>query len=402
MKFRLITFCMLASAMAGMAIGQPAAAQGAPPPPGAAMHVEMQTKQAPLGVGAPGLLAPPTPAMRSVMSATAAYADKQCTGKDGDAATDCRLTALWDATQCTAAPAKTDTPAPGGAPGKLPDAPTDEKCAQAAGPSQFEYEVASLKPHKDDGGGRGNFMMMGGTDDTYRAVNTTVRNMVQNAFSTGLQMEIKNMPDWASSEHYDVDAKMTPEVADALKKLSPDDRGLARRYMMLQVVKDRLNLKAHLETKEVPAYDMVIGKNGPKLKDADPNAKENGTMRMTMNQDKMVLTATGMNMTMLARNLQNTAGRPVFDKTGLTGTYDFTLEYAPGMMNGIGPGMPVPPGGTAAGAGPATSIAPAVSDPVGGAATAQDAIATLGLKLVASHGPMNVLVIEHIDKPDAN
>jgi uncharacterized protein (TIGR03435 family) len=204
-------------------------------------------------------------------------------------------------------------------------------------------------------------------------------------------MEISGGPSWMKDLHYDIEAKFAPEVVDALKKLTPDDRQFVRRCLMQQLLKERADLVVRVETKEVPAYDLAIGKNGSKLKEADPNSKENGSMNMHQEQGKTVITAKGMQLTNLARNLSQFAGRPVFDKTGLTGIYDITLEFAheqnlsasapDGGASGTGPAMPTDPSGP--------SIMAALDE-------------QLGLKLVPSRGPKMVVVIEHIDKPDSN
>jgi len=396
MKFRLITFCILASAFLSVMTAE-ARGQGAPPPPPpqseAAMKAGRGAVSAPIG-GPP--MDKATPQLRMVQKAISAYADKQCAGKSGDAADECRETALWDAAKCTLNPAKADANDP--ASQSTAEVSVDAQCAKAAGPSQFEYEVASIKPNKDNNGGRGG-TIIGNGGDFYRGTNMSLQNMVMTAYNTGLEMEVKDMPDWARSDRYDVDAKMTPEVADLLRKLSADDRGLATKLMMRALVQDRLNLKAHLETKEVPTYDLVIGKNGPKLGTPDPNAKDNNRMSMMPDPDHpgaVLMTAKGVELSFLTRNLANMAGRPVFDKTGLTGTFDFTISIARDQAAGRGEG------GGAAASGPGGSAAPSAPDPGAGGNNVMDAVATLGLKLVPSRGPKNVLVIEHIDKPDAN
>jgi uncharacterized protein (TIGR03435 family) len=319
---------------------------------------------------------PPSPEAQRLATLISTTATAKCGGKDADAAPDCRMKALWELTRCPPqdAPASKDAAAP------------SQPCV-AGGPG-FEFDVASIKPHKDDGNGG---MMVGGSPDGWRSINGTMQNTVLNAYSTGLQMEINGAPGWMNDLHYDIEAKYTPEVMDALKKLTPEDRQFVRRYVMQQLLKERTNLAVHVETKEVPAYDLAIGKNGSKLKEADPNSKENGSMNMHQEQGKTVITAKGMQLTNLARNLSQFAGRPVFDKTGLTGIYDITLEFAheqnlsasapDGGASGTGPAMPTDPSGP--------SIMAALDE-------------QLGLRLVPSRGPKMVVVIEHIDKPDSN
>jgi uncharacterized protein (TIGR03435 family) len=355
-------FCAVAMAamLAGAGSAQTAQAPPKVPPP-------------PAVIGVP----PPSPEAQHLATQISDYATAQCGGKDAIAAPDCRVKALWAATQC---PEKVTA--------QSADAKTDfSDCKVPDG--GFEYEVSSIKPHKDDGQ---NFMSFNNTADGYRTTNITMKNLVLNAFSSGLQIQITGAPAWADDVHYDVEAKSVPEVADALKKLTSDDRNFVRRYMMQQVLKERMNFVAHVDTKEVPSYDLVVGKNGAKLKESDPNAKDNGTMRMMQtDQGKAMITAKGTQISNLARNLSGPAGRPVFDKTGLKGMYDVTLEYArePNLSANV-------PNG-----GPTGNASPVPSDPSG--PSLLSAIEEqLGLKLVSSRGPMQVIVVEKMDKPDAN
>jgi uncharacterized protein (TIGR03435 family) len=304
------------------------------------------------------------------------FAIAQCGGKDAGAAPDCHITALWAATQC---------------PDRVTAAPADTTATSAHCPATeqgFEYEVSSIKPHKDDGNIGS---PVSPTADGYRAISVTMRKTVLYAYSAGLQLEITGEPAWMNQTRFDIEAKFAPEVAEALKKLTPDDRSFVQRYMIQQVLKERMNFAAHLDTKEVPAYDLVVGKNGPKLKAADPDAKDNGSTSMQPDLVKIVLIGKGVPMVTLARNLSGAAGRPVFDKTGLAGIYDFTLAIA--RDQDLSASVP--------GEGAAGTAAARISDPSGRTVTAA-LEEQLGLKLVSSRGPMQVVVIEHMDKPGAN
>jgi uncharacterized protein (TIGR03435 family) len=329
----------------------------------------------------PGLQGPnpfaQTPEAQKLAAQISDYATAQCGGKDAVGAPDCRIKILWAATQC---------------PDRVTQTPADKTqsdsrpCVVPDG--GFEYEVSSIKPHKDEG--QNSFSTVGNTADGYHATNMNMRNAVMNAYAAGMQIEITGTPSWFDDARFDVEAKYVPEVADAIKKLTPADRGFVQRYMMQQLLKERTHLAVRIETKEVPSYDLVVGKNGPKLKEADPNAKDNGTMRMMMDQGKMVMTAKGMQMSNFARNLAGSAGRPVFDKTGLTGRYDVTMEYS--REQNLSATVP-----NASPTGSAPAPAP---DPIG--PSVFDSVEALGLKLVPSRGPMMVVVIEHMEKPDAN
>ncbi|MFZ0820042.1 MAG: TIGR03435 family protein [Candidatus Acidiferrales bacterium] len=377
MKSRAIFICVLmgvgACAAANVCSAQapPQAPPKAPPPP------------AMIGP------APPSPEAQRLATLISAYATAQCGGKDSAAAPDCWAKSLWDGTQCP----PQDTSANNDASANKDAAATSQPCVPG-GPG-FVYDVASIKEVKDDG--TRNSSGGGGTADGDREVNVTMWATVHNAYSRGLQLQVTGGPSWLNQTRYDIEAKFVPEVGDALKKLSQDDRGFVRRYMMQQLLKERMNFAAHVETKEVPSFDLIVGKNGPRLRAADPTAKDNGSMRMQPDQGRMVITGKGIGMISLASLVQNYAGRPVFDKTGLTGMYDLKLVFAPVLLNGMGVGGPLPPGVSAAGNGPDLP-----ADPGGGQTVMAAIEEQLGLKLVPSRGPMMVVVIEHMDKPDAN
>ena len=141
----------------------------------------------------------------------------------------------------------------------------------------------------------------------------------------------------------------------------------------------------------MPIYALIVGKNGPKLQsspDGDTNIK--GAMMMRPGH----LTANGISMALLSANLSNMVGRVVVDKTGLPGVYDFTLEFTPergqgGFFAGApGPGpegkeMPPPPDPNA------PSIFTALQE-------------QLGLKLDSQKGPVDMFVIDRIEKPTEN
>ena len=111
-------------------------------------------------------------------------------------------------------------------------------------------------------------------------------------------------------------------------------------------------------------------------------------MSMGMRPGKATMNASGMTMTQLVEMLANQVDRPIVDGTGLTGKYDFTLEFAPEMRNM--PSMPMMAGG-----GPVTEgeSAPSLFTAV------QE---QLGLKMQDAKDPVEMLIIDHMEKPDAN
>ncbi|MFZ0819124.1 MAG: TIGR03435 family protein [Candidatus Acidiferrales bacterium] len=263
--------------------------------------------------------------------------------------------------------------------------------------SKFEYEVASFKPDKSDTG----MTRMQSAPDGFSATNMMLQNLVTSAF--GIQnYQLEGAPSWLTSERFDIDAKMDPAVSEAFQKLSPEDRNLARQHMFQVLLADRCNLKFHRESKELPVYALVIGKNGSKLKEAKPDdtypngiqgaGGRGGRGVMSMNGRGGAQTMTGQAVPIgnLARTLASFLGRPVLDKTGLTGMYDYTLQWSPEDTRAQAPsggGDGQPPAAPSEPAGP--TLLMAVQD-------------QLGLKLESGKGPVEIIVIEHIERPSEN
>jgi bla regulator protein BlaR1 len=237
------------------------------------------------------------------------------------------------------------------------------------------FEVASIKPNKasDD---RMMFMM---TPDGLSATGTPMGMILRQAF--GVEDDrIFGKPGWVQQDKFDVQAKVEAADAPTLKKLTPDQRF----SMLLPVLEERLNLKYHHETREMPVYMLVTARGGTKLKPTAPDVPNaaiaqganSGPMRHSLLlNDPGHLESRGTNLDLLVHELSQTLGRTVINKTGLTGNYDYTLSWTP--ENG-------PPTDTT---GP--SLFTAIQE-------------QLGLRLEAEKEPVEVVVIDHIDKPSAN
>ncbi len=132
-----------------------------------------------------------------------------------------------------------------------------------AGPEKPRYEVATIKPHPDEG-----MMMQFGmqmTPDGISVKGLPLQMLVRQAFALPAD-RILNEPEWLKSARFDIEAKVSPEDAPKLKSLSPQQRG----EMMLPLLEERFGLKFHHEMKTLPVYTLVAAKGGPKLKDAKP------------------------------------------------------------------------------------------------------------------------------------
>jgi uncharacterized protein (TIGR03435 family) len=197
--------------------------------------------------------------------------------------------------------------------------------------------------------------------------------------------------------------------------------------MIQSMLESRFQLKAHYESREAPIYDLVLAKDGPKVKSSEdqtpvmiagppppllcaPNPvptsegqrgtpfdprgpMPRGSMRISGGPGGTTLTAAAVPLSVLTNSLRQNLGRPVVDKTGLTGLFDLRLQYS---LDGV-PGVPTPFGGIAA---PAAGTIGAPADPLPSLFTAIQE--QLGLKLESSKAPVEILVIESAQKPVEN
>jgi uncharacterized protein (TIGR03435 family) len=229
--------------------------------------------------------------------------------------------------------------------------------------------------------------MMMFTQDGVRITNIPLRLVVREAF--GLEDDrIFGVPGWAKTSTFDIEAKVAPDDAPKLKGLSFDQR----RAMLISLLEERCGLKFHHETRELPTYDLVVAKGGSKLqasKPDPPGTKGKGhTLMMTGRGN---VESTGTDIPGLARILSRVLGRTVVDKTGLTGNFDYKLDWTPDDAT---PAMTK--GGDAA------SAESASSQDNGGPSLFTALEEQLGLKLESSKGPVDVVVIDQLAQPTAN
>jgi uncharacterized protein (TIGR03435 family) len=254
--------------------------------------------------------------------------------------------------------------------------------AQAPAPA---FEAASIKVNKSGEAGGG----FGGRPGRIVVTNYTLRDIIRNAY--GVQRyQIVGGPDWLAQDRFDINAK------------APDGAAQSQLLAMMQnLLSDRFKLRVHRETRDLPAFALFLarpdGRLGPKMQPATFDCAAATTARARGETpaipqpvgDRPVCGARtnpgrilvgGYAIADFARNLGGFAGRPVIDRTGLTGAYDFELTWTPDE--------PPPPGVTL----------PAWYDANG--PSLQAAVQEqLGLKLEATTGPVDVLVIDGAERP---
>ena len=245
-----------------------------------------------------------------------------------------------------------------------------------------EFEVASIKPNASYDGRILLQVLPGGGLTTSGATLSFLLTLAYEVRS----FQISGGAGWINSERFDVVARSdrstgsqndpsdpTRITAEQLKAMQQQ-----MRPKLQALLADRFKLTLHRETREESVYALVVGKGGAKFQQANGNF---GGLRIGKSQ----LTGSGATVEMLATALANQLGRPVLDRTGLKGQFDFKLEWAPDAAQASPPGVDAPtPAGTS---GP--SVFTAVQE-------------QLGLKLESSKGPVEMLVIDHVERPSEN
>ena len=258
-----------------------------------------------------------------------------------------------------------------------------------------EFEVASVKPAAPTGPGN---LSVGVHIDgaMVRCSYLSLLNYLNMAY------DVKDFqiigPDWLASERFDIVAKR-PDGVEGEKAL---------RGMMASLLQDRFKMTLHRETRDLPAYALVVGKGGLKIKEVPPdtdadmskvdvNVTGGGQGGTTVNlgggsslsYQMTTMTAKKVTFASITDSLSKFLDRPVVDMTGLNGRYDFKLEYSAAELRNL-----------VKASGADASMIPDFGDPTISIFTS---VETLGLKLEARKSPVEVIVIDSVQKtPTAN
>jgi uncharacterized protein (TIGR03435 family) len=269
--------------------------------------------------------------------------------------------------------------------------------AQSSAASQSPaFDVTSVKPNKSGVGGTFiNFQPSG----RFTGTNVTLRALIRIAYGTPQVLpdsQVSGGPDWLDSDRFDVEGKTDAEPAR-------DAQGIPRQMILMlrALLADRFKLVVRNETRERPTYALVVSRNdgrlGPKLRRVDvdcaavrtgrvvapPTASANPVTRPLcggMKDGPGKLAGGGATMAELATILSKYVDREVFDQTGLNGHFELELDWIPFQ-----------------GQASATDTGFRVADSGPGIFTATQE--QLGLKLNATRGSVDVLVIDHAEQP---
>ena len=243
------------------------------------------------------------------------------------------------------------------------------------------FEVASVKPAPPDNG-TGMTTVQGGIDSkdpgqvTYR--NISIMNLLGRAYGPHNSWQIVG-PNWLDADRFDVIAKIPAGTTKEQFQI-----------MLRNLLAERFGLKLHHETREFKSYNLVIAKGGPELQPSAPGADRNQDGFPILNRPgastefsrradgvsvaRMVVKAQPVSV--LLPSLSSELKGKVADQTGLTGTYDFRLEYTPFVLQQA-----------------ASSANAELETP-----SLVTAIKSLGLAITDTKTPQDVLVIDHVEK----
>jgi uncharacterized protein (TIGR03435 family) len=221
------------------------------------------------------------------------------------------------------------------------------------------YEVASIRPSSPD---PSDVAQTAITGDRFVVENASVKRMVYMAYGISTPDYISNLPEWTNHGRFDIQAKLEDNTAHQTE--------LQRTPVILRaLLVDRFQFKSHYEKLDRPAYALVLDKRGSKVKEAA------AADQLEMNIRHGLIHLSDAPMTLLIQGLSTMTGHPVVDKTGLAGRYNIDLEWAPDELGGTNDAGP--------------SIFTVLRE-------------KLGLKLMPIKAPIDVLVVDHIEKPSPN
>jgi uncharacterized protein (TIGR03435 family) len=244
------------------------------------------------------------------------------------------------------------------------------RAQQPAGPSEFD--AVSVKP--SDPNSRQGTIVDVKPGGILHVVNASLKDLIETAYDVRT-FQIEGGPKWADATKYDVDATpgARPQGATA-----PPPGWTNVRFKVQALLRDRFHLQLHRESKMLPVYSLAIATGGVK----SSGLQATQTPHRGVNAGSGMMLGEAASMPDLAYKLSRLLGRPVVNNTGLEGNYDFKLEWTPD------PGPPAPD-------------ARPVEAPMGPSlfsAIQQQ----LGLRLEATKGPVDILVIDGVERPSEN
>jgi len=280
---------------------------------------------------------------------------------------------------------------------QIPTNPAQPPSPAAQAAALPAWAVSTVKPSSPDA--RGSLIRY--MSDGIKITNMNLMAVVVQAF--GVEPDhVLTGPNVARIRgNFDIEAKVAPEDAPKMNEMKIDQQ----RPMVVALLEERFGLKFHHETRDLPLYELVVAKGGAKIQASKLIAEPGEASRlfpelgqppspgrhMFVTRGLGHIESTEMGMSALAEWLSRQLGRTVVDKTGLTGDFHYKLDWTPDYASSLMP----------------TGSNPALRDNAVSKEAAGPSLFTaleeqLGLKLKSTRGPVDVIVIDHIDRPAEN
>jgi uncharacterized protein (TIGR03435 family) len=251
------------------------------------------------------------------------------------------------------------------------DSPPPESLKPMAADANPSFEVSTIKPSNPDQQG----VSLGHNGRHFHTENTSLNYLIASAY--GLQRkQIVGVSAWAETDKYDIEAISAPEGVPNFRQ---------ENLMIQKLLAERFRLVFHYEKRELSVYSLVPETTAPKLtkSESDPSSGPDFSF-----PGIGALIVTNATMSEFVQMLQSTIlDRPVIDRTGFTQRYNFTLAWAPDESQFTRSGIVVPTSTASANASP--NLFTAVREQI-------------GMKLEITKALVEVLVIDHVEKPSAN
>ena len=242
--------------------------------------------------------------------------------------------------------------------------------------TKLEFDVATIKSSDPNVNGSHVNSSRDGNKGKLECHNLTLKQLIVIGYHLRKE-QITGGASWTGSDRFDIEAKYELPAEPELKQSLTDAQKAEQQRQFEERVRgllaDRFQLTVKFETRETAIYALVVAKGGPKLKPTKDNTGNQGTKSR-----RGTMTGTGSDPENIAQALGYETDKPVLDKTGLKGRFDFQLDW-----------MPDPPAG---------ATTPEISGPSLFTAVQEQ----LGLKLDAQKVPLPFLIIERAEKPSAN
>lgn len=260
----------------------------------------------------------------------------------------------------------------------LPVLAGDQTPSPTAADQRPRFETASVKPNRSPDAGRNNSFSPG----RWTYVNMPLADYIYNAFSYPSQ-RVLGIPDWARGEKYDITAIHNPEYRPFSRQTNE---------MLQRLLEERFSLQAHRETRDMPVYELVATRTdglGPNMRvatlDCSPAAIANRA-QCGLRISTGLIEGKSVDWRTIVGQLPSQVGRTVIDKTGLTGLFELRFEWNPD------PALMQSPEAVAS----ATAAAATPGERVNIFTALQD---QLGVKLQSARAPLEVLVIDKLERP---